>query len=88
MNGWTDTLYARPSILEGIARALDLGGTLQNYNYGDSNKDADLKALRSDWNAVGDDLMAAMKQWLAEQPNTNLGESLRQYMHDLDVQAA
>jgi len=36
-------LFARPSFLEGVARVMDLGGTLQVYNNSKTEKEADLK---------------------------------------------
>lgn len=49
-------LFAEPSIIEGMARIVDLGGTLQIYNYSDSTENADIKALSNDWYAVGSDI--------------------------------
>ena len=86
MNGWTDILDARPSFFEGLARVLDLGGTLQSYNYGDSPDNADARALTADWYALGGDFHTALKQWLADEENQSLGEYLREHVHDLDVE--
>lgn len=58
----TDFLYARPSFLEGAARIADLGNALSVYNYSRSDSQADARALRADWIAVGNDLRAALKQ--------------------------
>jgi len=60
MGKFTDLLYARPSFLEGIGRLLDMGGTLNEYNRCDTPEDADLVALRSDWEALGQDYRAAL----------------------------
>jgi hypothetical protein len=59
MGDYSDILYARPSFLEGMARALDLGGTLQEYNQSPTGAMADGYALRADWRAVGQDLTDA-----------------------------
>ena len=56
-------LFARPSFTEGMARVLDLGGTLQEYNVSDTGKEADIHALRNDWRAVGDDIKEAIKSY-------------------------
>lgn len=53
-------LFARPSFLSGMARVLDLGATLDDYNTCLNDGQADSIALRSDWDAVGGDLRAAM----------------------------
>jgi hypothetical protein len=58
----TDFLYARPSILEGIGRNVDLFGVLNNYNASRSNEEADRIALDSDWSAVYNDLYAAFNK--------------------------
>jgi hypothetical protein len=57
----TGVLYAEPSFSEGVARALDIGGTLEEYNTSRSGDDADRNALRSDWRAVGEDLREAIQ---------------------------
>jgi hypothetical protein len=56
----TGVLFARPSFLEGFARLFDLGGTLNRYNISESPEEADVRALRADWEAVGDDLRQAI----------------------------
>lgn len=56
-------LFARPSFLEGVARVVDLGGTLQNYNVSKTEDEADLKALRKDWEAVGGDIKSAINKY-------------------------
>ena len=73
MNKYTDFLFARPSFLEGVARVLDLGGTLQEYNRSLSEEDADFIALAADTKAVGDDLWAALRRAVSEDGVT-LGE--------------
>jgi hypothetical protein len=55
----TDFLYARPSILEGIGRNIDLFGVMNNYNLSNNGKEADAIALASDWAAVYQDLYNA-----------------------------
>ena len=53
-------LYATPSFVEGVASLLDFGGVLNEYNESKSAKEADNRALLSDWEAVGFDIRAAM----------------------------
>ncbi len=57
---YTNLLYARPTFLSGVARVLDLGGTLNSYNRSVSPEVADRLALASDWFAVGQDLRRAI----------------------------
>lgn len=60
MGDYTDLLYARPSFAEGMARALDLGGTLNEYNRSMTGQQANDRALRSDFLAIGQDLGHAL----------------------------
>ena len=53
-------LFARPSALGGVARILDFGGTLNEYNTANSPEQADVLALWSDWLAVGDAMWSAI----------------------------
>jgi hypothetical protein len=55
-------LFARPSFLEGIGRLFDFGGTLNQYNDSSTPQEADIKALRADWEAVGDALRTALME--------------------------
>ncbi len=54
----SDSLFlcARPSFIEGMARILDFGGTLDQYNQSITPAQADYLALRSDWQLIGMDL--------------------------------
>ena len=63
MNEQFGLLYAAPSFLEGVARSLDIGDTLTEYNTSESGAAADLQALRSDWLAIGNDLRQAASQF-------------------------
>jgi hypothetical protein len=58
----TEFLFARPSFWTGLARLLDLRGTLAQHSYriSDSPREADLLATRSDWFMVGDDIAEAL----------------------------
>ncbi len=62
MNPYFGFLFARPSFVEGVARALDLCGTLQEYNSSPSPEQADALALGADWRVVGADLLRAMDE--------------------------
>lgn len=56
-------LFATPSFLEGIARLVDFGGGLQEFNSSEDEAQADARATAQDWAAVGDDLRAAAKAY-------------------------
>ena len=57
----TDFLFARPSFLEGVASALDIGGTLIEYNQSQTPLEADRRAISSDWAIVGQDIQTALE---------------------------
>lgn len=61
-NDYTGLLYAQPSLIGGVARTLDIGGTLDDYNDATSPADADQNALAADWYAIGADLLHVMTQ--------------------------
>lgn len=56
-------LNARPSFLEGVARLFDFSGWLNQYNYSDSEEEADYRALESDWQNVGEDIRQAIRKY-------------------------
>lgn len=58
MDFCSDFLYARPSFLEGVARIIDLGNTLGEYN---TSETPDEIAISRDWTIVGNDLRTALE---------------------------
>lgn len=66
MNDECGLLFAEPSLLEGLARSIDIGDTLTEYNRSESGQAADRRALRSDWEAVGHDMRNAMEEFRRE----------------------
>jgi hypothetical protein len=59
MGSYTDILFARPSFAEGMARIMDFGNTLTEYN---RSPDPDAIAIAADWNAVAEDLYTVLGQ--------------------------
>ena len=55
-------LFALPTFWNGMARAIDMGGTLNIYNESANAAAADGKALSSDWYQVGNDILGAMER--------------------------
>lgn len=53
-------LFARPSLLVGVAQIIDFGNTLFVYNESNTPSQADYMATKSDWIAVGEDLRTAV----------------------------
>jgi hypothetical protein len=68
MGSYTDLLYAQPSWIEGVARILDLGDTLSEYNMAPDPTETDAQAMRADWHAVGEDLRTAALAAMASAP--------------------
>ena len=56
-------LFAEPSFVRGMGRAIDLGATRNAYNDSRTPKEADTRALRSDWASVGADLGSALRMF-------------------------
>lgn len=59
----SDFLFARPSFVSGAARLLDLYSLYDFYNNSSTEREADYKAVLSDWRVVGQDILAAMTQF-------------------------
>lgn len=59
-------LFARPSFFEGMARVLDIGGTLNEYNNSSTPDQADYDALCADWRTVGEAIQTAATQFAQE----------------------
>ncbi len=55
-------LFAEPTFLRGLAKVLDLGNTLDYYNDSDSPTQADVDALREDWEIIGQDMRDALEE--------------------------
>jgi hypothetical protein len=53
---------ARPSFSEGVARLLDFGCTLNEYNGAISGEQADYLALHHDWQLIGVDIANAVER--------------------------
>jgi len=62
----TGFLFAAPDFLQGVASALDLGGTLVEYNVSVSPQYADTRALASDWAITGKDIQGAIENLVEE----------------------
>lgn len=67
MGNYSSLLFAQPTFLEGVGRAMDFGDTLTEFNRSLDNEQADRLALWADWCAVGEDLGAVISRFVAEQ---------------------
>lgn len=63
----TGFLFASPSFLQGFASAIDLGGTLAEYNESNTPEEADIKAIASDWAITGKDIQHALTSFGKEE---------------------
>lgn len=66
---------SRASTIEGVARSMDIGATLQEYNCSQSGQAADLRALSADFHAFGDDLRNAIIE-ITEQEKIQLNDEI------------
>ena len=58
------TSFTKPSFISGMASSIDLGATLNEYNYNALPSEiADRLAIMSDWAAVGSDMAYAMENY-------------------------
>ncbi len=71
MHAYSSLLFASPSFLEGMARAVDFGDFLTEYNSSPAPELADLNALQSDWMAVGQDMSQAFAEVRREKEATS-----------------
>ena len=72
---WSTFLFARASIAEGIARSMDIGGTLQEYNVSPNEREADMRALSADFQAISEDLRRAIAE-ISEQERVQITDEL------------
>ena len=66
----TGFLFAQPGFMQGVASALDIGGTLIQYNVSNTPQEADTRALASDWAITGNDIKAATEHLVEENKAT------------------
>lgn len=52
-----------PSFSKGLSRAIDVGNTIDRYKTSESDDEADRKAIRSDWEAVGGDIKVSINTY-------------------------
>ena len=59
--GNTDFLFSSPSFLNGIARTIDIFGSLTEYNISETPDEADTQAIMNDGRAIQKDLSQAFQ---------------------------
>ena len=58
----TDFLLPNNNFVRGWGSVLNLLGSYFEYNYSNSSKEADLKALESDWQNIGEDIRKSVEK--------------------------
>ena len=61
--GTSTYLFAIPSFKRGLARAIDIGSTMDVYNESENGNAADARAIASDWKQVGLDILEAVEEY-------------------------
>ncbi|MCX6233912.1 MAG: hypothetical protein NT175_04195 [Bacteroidetes bacterium] len=56
----TDFLFPAPSFFKGLASIFNVPGNYYDFNYSQSNEEADYKALKTDWSIIGQDIRNAV----------------------------
>jgi hypothetical protein len=59
-------LMERPSFIEGMARAVDIGDSMTNYNYSPNGDQADHAGIWADWELIAGDLRVAAQRYATE----------------------
>jgi hypothetical protein len=62
----TDYLVPASSFLIGVGSLLNFTGSYIEYNHSQTTEQADQRALRNDWNMVGQDIHAVLKKVSSE----------------------
>jgi hypothetical protein len=70
----SDFLFAQPSFLFGLSRFFDFSAAFDEYNVSRDEREADLQAVLSDWNATAADLYFALDV-VRQDPSAGCGES-------------
>jgi len=52
-----------PSFSKGLSRSVDMGNTIDEYKTSESGDVADYIAIKSDWEAVGEDIRTSIKKY-------------------------
>ncbi len=62
----TDFLFANNDFIIGAGSVMNIGGNYYEFNYSDSPKEADRKAIGCDWGVVGQDILEVTNSLDAE----------------------
>ena len=73
----SSALFTAPSFLKGTARVVDMFGTINDYNYKETEAEADLESLKRDWSIIGIDI--ANEIGIYEKEDTDDSTSPREF---------
>lgn len=59
----SSSLFVYPSVLKGMSRIMDMFGYLDQYNYKETEQEADLNALKRDWSIIGLDIKNTLEAY-------------------------
>lgn len=62
----TNFLLPKNDFLVGLGSVLNIAGSYFEYNYSESEKEADLKAMYSDWENIGNDIRKSTEKFEKE----------------------
>ena len=84
----SDILFVQPSFMRGLSRIADMWGLIDQYNYCESERDADKLALASDASAVSKDFWRSFETTLLEAitENPELARELEKFAKEKLVQ--
>ena len=72
----TDFLFTSPSFFIGIGSIFNIAGNYYDYNTSESEIQADIRALKSDWNMIKKDFEEAKKTFMKKYNHNQLGLEL------------
>ena len=58
----TDFLFIQPTFFRGVGRVVDLWGQLSDYNFSVTSSEADIIALRADWDVIRHDFETGVRE--------------------------
>lgn len=59
----TDFLFPKRNFLTGFSSILSLFGEQNKFNTSKSGQEADIKAIKSDWEMIGEDIKSSMSKY-------------------------
>lgn len=66
LNSNSDFLFSNPNFWMGMGTAVNLAGNFYAFNVSPTSDIADLRAMKADFAAVGEDLLEAMRSYEQE----------------------